>query len=201
MFRFASRHASYANVVASIALFVALGGTSYAALKLPRDSVGAEQIRKGAVDTAELHYRSITGDKLGTDVLRPRHVSPRLKRYIESKVRGGPQGPAGKDAISEWAVLDGAGVMLRGTAMRVDHRRGANSYELEFARTVGECAVTASPTSLGTPEEGFVYGPKSVVVDVSYGSKLRVSTFGADGRPSEESFNVIVACYTDARRP
>src|SRR5262245_53502380 len=31
---------SYSNVVASLALFVALGGTGYAALSLPRDSVG-----------------------------------------------------------------------------------------------------------------------------------------------------------------
>ncbi len=31
---------SYANVVASVALFVALGGTSYAAVSLSRGSVG-----------------------------------------------------------------------------------------------------------------------------------------------------------------
>ena len=35
---------SYANVMATIAVFIALGGTSYA-LTLPRDSVGSAQLR------------------------------------------------------------------------------------------------------------------------------------------------------------
>jgi hypothetical protein len=37
-----------------LALFIALGGTSYAAAKLPRNSVGTAQLRKGAVTTAKL---------------------------------------------------------------------------------------------------------------------------------------------------
>ena len=45
---------SYANVVATLALFIALGGTSYAALKLPKNSVGSTQIKTGAVHTGEI---------------------------------------------------------------------------------------------------------------------------------------------------
>jgi len=45
---------SYANVVASLALFVALGGTAVAAVTLARDSVGSREIREGAVRSAEL---------------------------------------------------------------------------------------------------------------------------------------------------
>lgn len=40
--------------VAMLALVLALGGTSYAAVKLPRNSVGSKQIRKGAVTKAKL---------------------------------------------------------------------------------------------------------------------------------------------------
>ena len=43
-----------ANVVAYLALFVALGGTSYAAIKLPANSVGSKQIKKGAVTSKKL---------------------------------------------------------------------------------------------------------------------------------------------------
>jgi hypothetical protein len=37
---------TFANVVSVIALFVALGGTSYAVFKLPKNSVGAKQLRR-----------------------------------------------------------------------------------------------------------------------------------------------------------
>jgi hypothetical protein len=45
---------TFANVVAVIALFIALGGAGYAAFKLPKNSVGPKQIRNGAVSEAKL---------------------------------------------------------------------------------------------------------------------------------------------------
>lgn len=39
-----------------LALFIALGGTSYAAAKLPRNSVGTAQLRKGAVTASKLSH-------------------------------------------------------------------------------------------------------------------------------------------------
>jgi hypothetical protein len=45
---------TYANVMATIAVFIALGGASYAAVKLPKNSVGTEQLKKGAVTATKL---------------------------------------------------------------------------------------------------------------------------------------------------
>jgi hypothetical protein len=45
---------TYANVMATIAVFIALGGASYAAMKLPKNSVGSEQLKKGAVTATKL---------------------------------------------------------------------------------------------------------------------------------------------------
>src|SRR3954468_7443331 len=45
---------SPAMIVALVALFVALGGGAYAALKLPKNSVGAKQIRKHAVTPSKV---------------------------------------------------------------------------------------------------------------------------------------------------
>ena len=42
------------NVVAYVALFVALGGTSYAALKLPANSVGTKQIKNHSITPIKL---------------------------------------------------------------------------------------------------------------------------------------------------
>ena len=50
---------SPALVVAIIALVVALAGTSYAALELPRDSVGSRELKAGAVRSAEIKDRSL----------------------------------------------------------------------------------------------------------------------------------------------
>lgn len=66
-----SRRPSPAMVVAVIALIVALGGTGYAAFKLPKNSVGTKQLKKNAVNSAKVKNRSLTGQdinlaKLGT---------------------------------------------------------------------------------------------------------------------------------------
>lgn len=55
---------SYANVVATLALFIALGGASYAALKLPKNSVGTKQLKKSAVTTAKVKSEAITAAKV-----------------------------------------------------------------------------------------------------------------------------------------
>lgn len=56
---------SPALVIALIALFVALGGTSYAAiaLKLPRNSVGTPQLKNGAVTAGKLNASAIAALK------------------------------------------------------------------------------------------------------------------------------------------
>jgi hypothetical protein len=71
---------SYANVVASLALFAALGGSSYAAIKLPAGSVGAKQLRTGAVSSAKVKDGSLGRRDLGPGVLA---------------AQPGPAGPAG----------------------------------------------------------------------------------------------------------
>ena len=50
---------TYANVVATLALFIALGGTGYAAISLPRNSVGAPQIRPGSIDNSKIKPGSL----------------------------------------------------------------------------------------------------------------------------------------------
>ena len=52
------RHLSFANVTSLLALVFAMGGTGYA-LTLPRNSVGAKQLRADAVTSAEVKNRSL----------------------------------------------------------------------------------------------------------------------------------------------
>src|SRR5580765_1683216 len=54
------RRPSPALVISIIALFVALGGTGYAALRLPANSVGSAQVINGSLQTADLAARTKT---------------------------------------------------------------------------------------------------------------------------------------------
>jgi hypothetical protein len=56
--RFRTRY-SYANVVATLALCLALGGVSYAATSVPRNSVGSEQVRDGSLRLHDLAMRHV----------------------------------------------------------------------------------------------------------------------------------------------
>jgi hypothetical protein len=71
---------SYGNVVATIALFISLGGASYAAIELPADSVGPRQLRTHAVTPKALGFplgaRAVT-DPTVQDLRRGPCNSPR----------------------------------------------------------------------------------------------------------------------------
>ncbi|HEV2791816.1 MAG TPA: hypothetical protein VGV69_11010 [Solirubrobacterales bacterium] len=54
---------SYANVIATLALFVALGGAAVAA-GLPKNSVGTQQLKRGAVKTVDLSRGAVTSGKI-----------------------------------------------------------------------------------------------------------------------------------------
>lgn len=60
-----TKHLSYANVIATLALFIALGtGGAYAASKLAPKSVGAKQLRPGAVTADKLRKQSVSAPKI-----------------------------------------------------------------------------------------------------------------------------------------
>ncbi|MBK5220213.1 MAG: hypothetical protein JJE35_10585 [Thermoleophilia bacterium] len=74
---------NYANVIATIALFAALSGVAVAA-GLPKNSVGPNQIKRGAVNAAKLKKgavtsaklapKSVTTGKLGANAVTPGNI-------------------------------------------------------------------------------------------------------------------------------
>ncbi|MDT7802398.1 MAG: hypothetical protein QOI78_5831, partial [Actinomycetota bacterium] len=90
-------HPSPAFVISLIALFVALGGTSYAAITtLPANSVGTAQLKTGAV----------TGAKL----------SPTVLKYF---LHYGGTLPSGKTEVGDWGTGNvSAGTDLAGSGAR-----------------------------------------------------------------------------------
>jgi hypothetical protein len=64
MSRLHLRGPSPALVVSVVALVVALGGTSYAAFSLPKNSVGTKQLKKNAVTTSKIKNNAVTTSKI-----------------------------------------------------------------------------------------------------------------------------------------
>jgi hypothetical protein len=102
-------------IVAIIALVVALGGTGYAALKLPRNSVGAKQIKPNAVTSSKVRNGSLLAADFGAGQIPAGAAgAPGVKGDKGDKGdRGndgttGPRGPS--DAYSAARTLDDTGL-------------------------------------------------------------------------------------------
>jgi hypothetical protein len=79
----ARRHLSFANVTASVALFIALGGTGYAAAK-----VRSRDIVNGAVTSSKIAGNAVTGAKVRNGSLSAGDFAP-------GQLPAGPQGAQG----------------------------------------------------------------------------------------------------------
>src|SRR2546423_9785605 len=85
------------NAIAWIALFVALGGASYAAIKLPANSVGSRQIKRNAVTGSKIKRNAVTSSRVKDGSLLPRDFKagqiPTGQRGATGAI--GPAGPKG----------------------------------------------------------------------------------------------------------
>lgn len=174
---------SYANVVATLALFIALGGTSYAALKLPKNSVGSTQIKTGAVHTGEIANRTI---RLGDISLSARSS---LRGQTGPQGAAGPAGPAGAAAVKHFAAVSSSGGLLRGDAKSGGSGSAIGTYVVGFAESVSGCAYSAT---LGTTD-GTTAPAGRVTVNDQAGA-VGVQTYDAAGAPADLPFHLIVAC-------
>lgn len=92
---------TFANVLSCLALFVALGGASYAAVSLPMNSVGTKQLKSGAIDNSKVKKGSLLRNSFKAGQL------PVGKRGKQGKT--GLKGVAG---IAGVAGLAGTGIKL-----------------------------------------------------------------------------------------
>ena len=97
------------QLVGYVALFVALGGVSYAAVSLPRNSVGSAQIRNGQVKNADLAGNSVSSAKVKNGSL----LAKDFRAGQLPAGRPGAQGPKGADG-APGAPGAGAASMLMG---------------------------------------------------------------------------------------
>ena len=96
--RLLSYRPSASMIVALIALFVAMGGTTYAVTRLPKRSVGPAQLKKDAVRTRNIKARNVTRSRIAKRAIDSDLVATDAltgKNILESSLG---QVPSAKDA-------------------------------------------------------------------------------------------------------
>src|SRR4051812_31216538 len=139
--RFRSRP-SFASVVSVMALFVALGGTSYAAAKLPKNSVGSSQIKTNGVGSSDVKNGSL------------RSVDFRAGELPAGAQ--GQQGPKGDPGTPGQNGKDGKdGLLGAVTVQRTDVALADNSTQaVEASCPAGQKAISGGAAGDPTGRDG-----------------------------------------------
>ena len=118
------RRLTYANVMATVAVFVALGGTSYAAL-----SITGRDVRNGSLTGADVRDGSVTG----ADV---KNRSLACSDFKAGQLPAGAAGPAGP----------------KGAGGGVSYRQPAQS-QVQAVVPYGTCQNLTQPVKLAADDE------------------------------------------------
>jgi hypothetical protein len=164
------------NLVGWIALFVALGGTGYAAISIPRNSVGAAQIRNRSITPAKLNPATIGGSVRAWAIIRANAtvLASSGKPVVFS-------GPVPGSYVIQWPMR------LPGTCATV-----ANVDE----RSPDQTPITL-PNGGADVVIGYVSNVVTETVPAGGGRKLSrtsLNTFNQAGQPTPMTFDVAAVC-------
>jgi hypothetical protein len=156
---------TYANVIATLALFLALGGGAYAATQLPKNSVGTKQLKKGAVTGKKVAANTLTGANIDLEALgtvpsathaatadnasSANHATTAIHAESASTSTNANQldgTPAsGFQGRAMWARTDNGGeVVAQSGGISLQNHFGTGLYLLHFPQAVTGKAVVVS---------------------------------------------------------
>jgi hypothetical protein len=162
------RRLTFANVTSGLALFVALGGTSYAAIALPANSVGSAQIRTHAVGNSAIEPDAVRAWQIATDAVGRSEIRADAVRAWEIAPDAVGGSEIRKNAVGSDELIDGAvdlpdlsaaakaaftldraavtkaGVSAGGNAKTVAPGTTPGTYTVTFDRDVSACQYSAT---------------------------------------------------------
>jgi hypothetical protein len=203
--RFRSR-LSYSNVVATIAVFIALGGGAYAASSGGIGSGGklVQCVGKGGKERAIPTGRSCKRGEKEVDVNEqgvPGAIGPQGNQGVQGKqgvqgIQGTPgatgmqglKGDPGTPAVTFWAVFDGNGTVVRSSGLAGQDMKGTGVYHPFWNSGISTCSYSA------TLRNGAVAGA-TISADLgSFPDTVDVHTFNAAQTAADEPFSIQVFC-------
>ena len=165
--------------VALVALFVALGGSAYAAIVITGKNIRNSTVVGADIKNGALASRDLKKDSVGGVAI------------LESRLKTVPAASQA-DGLSRFAVVSGAGGLTRGRNATSAARTSEGRYQAVFDRDVRGCAYVATigDTSAAAPPQGEIStsGLASNVNGVS------VRTENSSGAAADRPFHLIVPC-------
>lgn len=150
------------NVVAYLALFVALSGTAVAATRLPAKSVGTNQLQNRAVTGSKVARKTLTGANIRLSSLGPVPNAARVggasRSHLQSRITGAC---TGNSAISQIKMTGGVSCEPTGTVTGVSAGSG-----LAGGGTSGDLTMSVNPTVVQSRVTGTC-APGSSVTSVA----------------------------------
>jgi hypothetical protein len=143
------RHLSYANVMATIAVFVALGGVSYAAAtisgnKLIKGSVGAGKLKSGTLTSSQVKANSLTGSVIDESTLTivPSAQTANSATTATSATTAGSADTAKSATTAQSAATAGSADTAK-TATSAEHALSADTATKATEAASADSATTA----------------------------------------------------------
>jgi hypothetical protein len=206
------RRPSPALVVATIALFLAAGGTTYA-LTLPANSVGSAQIQAGRVLNSKLAPGSVSNSKMGRNAVTFSKLAS--NQMTAAKIRNasllgedlapntvtGAQVDEASLGITRFALVDATGTLAGGSSGVTVASSTGNTVVVNFGSSVAGRPILAT-LSGETPGQivaapcggASSSNPNGVTCAAAFTSPqyVQVQTFNAAGNNASRPFSLSV---------
>jgi hypothetical protein len=205
---------TYANVMATIAVFIALGGVGYAATKLPKNSVGAKQLKKKSVTTAKIKNNAVTTAKLKDNAV----TTPKIKDDSVNGAKVADGSLTGADIKGESlgaAQINQASltVVRAGNVMSMAFSGDGNctpvfppppgvsskhqakgNCKITFPKAVNNCAASATPRTHNIP--GIIILAQHTVEALDFAEDPRSIQVNSwrEGALADHGFDLVVVC-------
>jgi hypothetical protein len=199
--KYLRRRLTYANVVATLALFLAVGGaTAFAASQLGKNSVGSKQLKKNSVTAAKIKNGAVTQAKISRSAHNALKGATGPAGLKGATGPAGPQGPKGDPGPSNAYYAHGLAPSVTGLPagdyVVYGQLVGENTSPLNEKGTVSGLTVVAAgtgesgqtPASMATfpagatatvPFQGVIHLPQGGAIGATYSGE-KVTTTGVD---------------------
>ena len=201
---------TYANAMATIAVFIALGGSSYATLRVtsknvPKDALTGADIKN--ITGKDVRNNSLTGADVknltSADVANGRLLA---EDFAPGQLPQGRTGPSGKDATNLFAYISDPGVGSQptvaygdGVTSVADAAPGRGRYYVTFNRSVQACVVQAIPGKGDPPGKGIYILGAHLTTEMDYGgaNEVRINAVyqGVSGTSQYEDTSFLITAF------